>query len=104
MGRETNRIPGQNLLVCAVLMGRPYYCAGRRFHRRSQSRFDSHIGYGRSRSPKEVYPGEEYVVFDSSQLLPLYVLHLNDGKKKENYSTDAEVARAAAAGPCIELK
>ena len=64
------RIPGQKIIVCAILRGRAYNCSA--YLRNLTSTFedyDSHV------SPY----GFEFVVFNSSQLLPLYVLHVTDG-------------------------
>ena len=64
------RIPGQKIIVCAILRGRVYTCSD--YLRNLKSPFedyDSHV------SPS----GFEYIVFNSSQLLPLYVLHVTDG-------------------------
>ena len=64
------RIPGQKLIVCAILRGKAYTCSN--YFRNLTTPFedyDTHV------SPS----GFEYVVFNSSQLLPLYVLHVTDG-------------------------
>ncbi|KAF5385950.1 hypothetical protein D9615_002665 [Tricholomella constricta] len=63
-------LPGQKLIVCAVLMGRRHLMSStRRLKPTVEQGFDSHV------SPNEM----EYVVFNSAQVLPLYVLHLGDG-------------------------
>lgn len=63
-------IPGFRVLVCATLMGRPMEVtrdATRRTHGLFDEKADSHI------SPNEC----EYIVFDSAQIIPCYVLHLD---------------------------
>lgn len=62
-------LPGQKLIICVVLMGRRRNVTSpRRFNSNVEEGFDSHV------SPNEL----EYVVFNSVQVLPLYVLHLGD--------------------------
>jgi hypothetical protein len=67
------RIPGQKLIVCAILMGRPLICHGSGAEMKLKSRpadgYDSHM------SPSKF----EYIVFNPAQVLPLYVLHVTDG-------------------------
>lgn len=62
-------LPGQKLIVCAILMGR-------RRHMDSTRRLDPTVaeGYDSHVSPNSL----EYVVFNSAQVLPLYVLHLGN--------------------------
>ncbi|KAF8070017.1 hypothetical protein FPV67DRAFT_996493 [Lyophyllum atratum] len=60
-------LPGQKLIVCAVLMGRRHHVVTpRRLNTNVEPGFDSHV------SPNK----KEYIVFNSAQVLPLYVLHL----------------------------
>ena len=75
--RSDCRIPGQKLIVCAALMGRKYVCrhGEKRGVDKVESGYDSHVSE----------TGFEYIVFNAAQLLPLYVLHLTDGR--ENLST-----------------
>lgn len=75
--RNDFKIPGQKLIVCAILMGRRFVCefGERRGVETVEKGYDSHVSA----------TGFEYVVFNSAQLLPLYVLHLTDGK--ENLSS-----------------
>jgi len=75
--RDDCRIPGQKLIVCAALMGRRYMCrhGEKRGVDKVESGYDSHVSE----------TGFEYIVFNAAQLLPLYVLHLTDGR--ENLST-----------------
>ena len=70
------RIPGQKLIVCAVLMGRRYVCSDP-----CRERDTAKDGYDSHASPM----GFEYIVFNSAQLLPLYVLHVTDGRNLESY-------------------
>ena len=64
------RIPGQKIIVCAILRGRAYTCSDYLRNLTSPLEdYDSHVSPG----------GFEYIVFNSSQLLPLYVLHVTDG-------------------------
>jgi hypothetical protein len=64
-------LPGQKIIVCAALLGRPHlldWKGTRRGQSQVEDGYDSHI------SPSRL----EYVTFDSAQLLPLYVLHIED--------------------------
>ncbi|KAF8876771.1 hypothetical protein CPB84DRAFT_1966496 [Gymnopilus junonius] len=67
---DTNRrrlIPGQKLIVCAITMGRRCRVKDvRHSNDTAENGYDSHV------SPN----GLEYIVFQSAQVLPLYVLHL----------------------------
>ncbi|KAF8070035.1 hypothetical protein FPV67DRAFT_1667930 [Lyophyllum atratum] len=66
-------IPGQKLIVSAVLMGRRCnMTATLRSIPGVKQGFDSHV------SPNKM----EYIVFNSAQVLPLYVLHLGNGPVK----------------------
>ncbi|KAN0119167.1 ADP-ribosylation [Hyaloscypha variabilis] len=65
-------MPALRLIVCAVLMGRPLQVirdATRRTKEISDDSADSHV------SPNVC----EYIVFDSAQVLPCYVVHLDFG-------------------------
>jgi hypothetical protein len=66
------RIPGQKLIVCAILMGRSIIC-----HRSESLKASStpQGGYDSHMSPSKF----EYIVFNPAQVLPLYVLHVTDG-------------------------
>jgi hypothetical protein len=85
-------LPGQKLIVCAVLMGRRLTC-GRGIYRSRTSAFggyDSHVSN----------TGFEYIVFNSGQLLPLYVLHVTNGDPNlESYWT-----RRVQQGPPVNIK
>ncbi|KAG6841036.1 hypothetical protein C0991_002498 [Blastosporella zonata] len=62
-------------IVCAVIMGRRRVLGAK--HRRVaaiEEDFDSHV------SPSKY----EYIVFNSAQILPLYVLHLGESKHRSN--------------------
>eukprot|EP00042_Codosiga_hollandica_P036063 m.272465 g.272465 ORF g.272465 m.272465 type:complete len:473 (+) comp54795_c0_seq3:208-1626(+) len=56
----------QRLLICAVLLGKPFMCPDMMHGASLQRGFDSHISPGHN----------EYVLFQPSQVLPLFVLHL----------------------------
>lgn len=90
-GRRDRKTPGQKLVVCAVLMGRRFVCGhgDRRGVDIVEKGYDSHASN----------TGFEYIVFNSAQLLPLYVLHLTDGR--ENLSTFW--AQRVLKGPPIRL-
>ena len=66
----TGRIPGQKLIVCAALLGRKR----QRIFRGEKENMD---GYDSVVSPCQM----EYVVFNSAQILPLYVLHVGDARQ-----------------------
>ena len=68
---SSQRIPGQKIIVCAVLMGCRYTCPPGRFMASGEPNkgYDSHV------SPSKY----EYVIFNSAQLLPLIVLHVTNG-------------------------
>ena len=64
-------VPGMRLVVCATLMGRPMIrqCNERNKGDLLSEQAHSHI------SPDQM----EYIVFDSAQIVPVYVLHLDYG-------------------------
>jgi hypothetical protein len=65
-------IPGMRIIVCAVLMGRPLLVTRdetRRTENIAQKNAHSHV------SPNKL----EYVVFNSAQIIPCYVVHLDMG-------------------------
>jgi hypothetical protein len=86
------QILGQKLIVCAVLMGRRGtvsrdMCKG---CHKPISAYDSHV------SPSKF----EYIVFNSAQLLPLYVLHVTNGDPNlESYWN-----RRVLQGPPVSIK
>ncbi|KAG6917220.1 hypothetical protein DXG01_003334 [Tephrocybe rancida] len=70
--RGRRLLPGQKLIVCAVVMGRRRLMTENQRHISTvESGFDSHVSPSRC----------EYIIFHSAQVLPLYVLHLGNGKK-----------------------
>ena len=86
------RIPGQKLIVCAILMGRSVICHhsdNLRASSNPQSGYDSHM------SPSKF----EYIVFNPAQVLPLYVLHVTDG----NANLSSAWSRRIAQGPPAKL-
>ena len=67
---EPAMLPGMKLIVCAVLMGRSAHMFWEDNWREQSKPYvnaDSHVGND----------GFEYIVFDSAQILPCYVLHLD---------------------------
>ncbi|KAI9717086.1 MAG: hypothetical protein M1812_005021 [Candelaria pacifica] len=102
--RATNPddIPGLKLIVCATLMGRPCQMV-RNDDWHDQSRpykgADSHVGNDE----------REYIVFDSAQVLPCYVLHLDWGNRnaEEFLKRELKMAqtdrRANSAHPKLSL-
>jgi Poly(ADP-ribose) polymerase catalytic domain len=88
--RNDFKIPGQKIIVCAALLGRRFRCefGERRGVDIVEKGYESHVSG----------TGFEFVVFNSAQLLPLYVLHLADGK--ENLSSFW--AQRVARGPPLE--
>ena len=63
-------VPGMRLFVCATLMGRPILG--------TKARGSDHLLSDHAHS--HVSPNQlEYVVFDSAQIIPVYVLHLDYG-------------------------
>ena len=88
---DFGRLPGEKLIVCGILRGRPY--TFNEFNRKCTSPyddFDSHV------SPS----GFEYVVFNSAQLLPLYVLHVSSGDP----NLSSFWARRVQQGPPVSLR
>jgi len=85
-------VPGQKIIVCAVLMGRRHSCSDNiyRLMDSATSGYDSHM------SPSEY----EYIVFNAAQLLPLYVLHVTNGVP--NLESDWILRRRR--GPPVKLK
>jgi hypothetical protein len=72
--RSPAEVPGLRIVVCATLMGRPVQvsrAATRRTKGLSHEQADSHV------SPNEL----EYIVFDTAQIIPCYVLHLDYGSE-----------------------
>ncbi|GLB45088.1 hypothetical protein LshimejAT787_1901660 [Lyophyllum shimeji] len=70
-------LPGQKLIVCAILMGRRRLMNNtRRLNPSVEEGYDSHV------SPNKL----EYVVFNSAQVLPLYVLHLGNRSASSDQS------------------
>jgi hypothetical protein len=69
--RQPADVPGMRLLVCAVLMGRPMerFSTQRHLGGLFSDHAHSHV------SPNQM----QYVVFDSAQIIPVYVLHLDYG-------------------------
>ncbi|KAG6917221.1 hypothetical protein DXG01_003335 [Tephrocybe rancida] len=73
--RGRRLLPGQKLIVCAVVMGRRRLMTEtRRYIPTVEPGFDSHV------SPSQL----EYIVFNSAQVLPLYVLHLGNGREESD--------------------
>ena len=67
---EANNIPGLRMIVCATLMGCSLQVtreATRRTHNLASADANSHV------SPDKL----EYIVFDSAQIIPCYVIHFN---------------------------
>ena len=85
-------LPGQKLIVCAVLMGRRLTCGGGIFRNWSSPSdgYDSHVSY----------TGFEHIVFNSDQLLPLYVLHVTDGDP----NLESFWNRRVQQGPPVNIK
>jgi len=74
---KVHHTPGLKLLVCATLMGRPATVS------RSETRRTTDILVGSAHS--HVSPcGSEYIVFDSAQIIPCYILHLDDHPDMRN--------------------
>jgi Poly(ADP-ribose) polymerase catalytic domain len=68
-------IPGLKLIVCATLMGRAA----------TMHRADNWREFGQTRPDAESHISDnqlEYIVFDSAQILPCYVVHLDWGHKE----------------------
>jgi len=68
-------LPGMKLIVCAVLMGRRRQLRQSEYRRSNDSAiysYDSHV------SPS----GQEWIVFDERQIIPLIVLHLGQKQQK----------------------
>ena len=86
------RIPGEKLIVCAVLMGRRVTVGPGNLRERQWPKkgYDSHVSTS----------GFEYIVFNSAQLLPLYVLHVTRGDPNLESYWNRRVAR----GPPVNLK
>ncbi|KAF8876772.1 hypothetical protein CPB84DRAFT_381179 [Gymnopilus junonius] len=79
-------LPGQKLIVCAITMGRKCMLTGyRRLNDTVEEGYDSHV------APN----GLEYIVFQSAQVLPLYVLHLGNG----NNNSDQPLTANRGPGP-----
>jgi hypothetical protein len=80
--RNPADVPGIRIVVCATLMGRPIQVS-RAETRRTEGLFDeqadSHV------SPN----GLEYIVFDTAQIIPCYVLHLDYGSERARKHFDA---------------
>lgn len=66
-------VPGMRLLVCATLMGRPM------IRTRAQRNADTADLLGDHAHSHVSTDQLEYVVFDSAQIIPVYVLHLDYG-------------------------
>jgi hypothetical protein len=69
---------GLKLIVCATIMGRKKMITRQddwRLHRESYPGSDSHVANQQL----------EYIVFDKTQILPCYVIHLDFGKDNEQY-------------------
>ena len=79
--RSPAELPGMRIVVCATLMGRPVQVS-REETRRTEGLFtehaDSHV------SPN----GLEYIVFDTAQIIPCYVLHLDYGSERAKQHLD----------------
>ena len=88
---EAKRLAGRKLFVCAVLRGRPYHCTTSIFDA-YMNQSDPHQGYDSNTSPSEW----EYVLFDSAQVLPLYILHI---KRDSDDDALEELGRRQTAGP-----
>lgn len=75
-------VPGMRMVVCATLMGRAVTVSRgdtRRTIGISDDKADSHVSWNQ----------EEYIVFDSAQIIPCYVLHLDYGSDKARMHFDA---------------
>lgn len=72
MVTSAEQIPGMRIIVCAVLMGRPLLVT------RDETRRTEHVAQKDAHS--HVSPNKlEYVVFNSAQIIPCYVVHLDLG-------------------------
>ena len=82
-------VPGMRLIVCATLMGRPFnvdYNEARGVSGVLHKRAHSHVG-------SNFY---QYVVFQSAQIIPCYVLHLDYGAEHAQEATTRIAAGADA--------
>lgn len=70
--RNPADVPGLRMVVCATLMGRPFRVSRDQARRKTglmHAQADSHVNWDQN----------EYIVFDSAQIIPCYVLHLDYG-------------------------
>lgn len=78
-------VPGMRLLICATLMGRPM-----------QRQWGQSLGTGgllSDQAHSHVSPNHlEYVVYNSSQIIPVYVLHLDYGAEHARQEFDRMIS------------
>lgn len=60
------------LIVCAVLLGKPYNCVQRRDGGALEDGYDSHIAEG----------GKEFVLFENESVLPMFVIDFKGNIKR----------------------
>ena len=79
---QPSEVPGMRLVICSKLMGRPVR-VGREDARRTTELYTndahSHVSWD----------GYQYVVFDSAQIIPCFVLHLDWGAEEAREEFDA---------------
>jgi hypothetical protein len=78
-------VPGMRLVICATLMGRPLDATRQQAHgvtRPVNEKAHSHVSMS----------GLEYIVFDSAQIIPCYVLHLDYGAEQAQRDHDKLMA------------
>lgn len=90
-------VPGMRMVVCATLMGRSIQVSRYETRRRPDlfdHRADSHVNGHQN----------EYIVFDSAQIIPCYVLHLDYGSDVARQHFDMLAEKQSSSTSAAKLK